>query len=77
MRELGKSCPGMGQELVKEKKLCVRRRGNVSVPFALEHRQPKGAVLAVGFLRMGRQTLYFPYIAISKSDNSSEGFLRT
>lgn len=60
-----------------KRKLCVRRCGYVSVSFALELNQPKGAVLAVGFLRMGSQTLYFPHIAISKSDSSSEGFLRT
>lgn len=60
-----------------KKKLCVGKCGNVSVLFALEHNQPKGAVLAVGFLRMGSQTLYFPHIGISKSDSSSEGFLRT
>lgn len=60
-----------------KKKLRVRRCGYISVPFALEHNQPKGAVLAVGFLRMGSQTLYFPHTALSKSDNSSEAFLRT
>lgn len=60
-----------------KKKLSVGRCGNISVPVTLEHSQPKGAVLAVGFLRMGSQTLYFPHIAMSKSDNSSVGFLRT
>lgn len=44
--------------------------------FALEHNQPKGAMLAVGFLRMGSQALSFPGIGISRSDNSSEGLLR-
>lgn len=44
--------------------------------FALEHNQPKGAMLAVGFLRMGNQGFSFPGIGISRSDNSSEGLLR-
>lgn len=44
--------------------------------FALEHNQPNGAMLAVGFLRMGSQALSFADTGISRSDNSSEGFLR-
>lgn len=28
-------------------------------PFVLKHNQPKGAMLAVGFLRMGSQALPF------------------
>lgn len=75
MRELGKSCAGVGAS--DEKEALCWKCGNISVPVALEHSQPKGAVLAVGFLRMGSQTLYFPHIAMSKSDNSSVGFLRT
>lgn len=44
-------------------------------PSALEHNQQKGVMLAVGFLRMGSQALSFPDTAISRSGNSSEGFL--
>lgn len=45
-------------------------------PFALERNQPKGVTLVVGFLRMGGQALPLPGVGISRSDNSSEGFLR-
>lgn len=59
-----------------KKKLCIGRCGNISVSFAPEPANPKEQCwLLVSSEWEAR--LHFPHIAISKSDNSSEGFLRT